>query len=225
MRKTETVEEFLTRGGKIQTTAVKKEITKPLRIKNDYSDREFENKLHDFYNSKEWRELRTEVKKELTNICPVCGSEENLVAEHIKPVRHFWEERLNKENIQLLCHDCNIEKGSMINWTLEWHLSNKKSLSVERVSIDHQKKREKQRREKVKDDESAFKGMPDYERKQLNSCYSSYLSRCKYKKIDPISKTKFRNYIEVQVSKFIENTWSQTGAIKNYIKNNCEKIQ
>jgi hypothetical protein len=88
-----------------------------------------------------------------------------------------------------------------------------------------QKKREKQRREKVKDDESAFKGMPDYERKQLNSCYSSYLSRCKYKKIDPISKTKFRNYIEVQVSKFIENTWSQTGAIKNYIKNNCEKIQ
>jgi len=221
----ETVEEFLTRGGKIQTTAVAKEIIKPLRIPNDYSDKEFENKLHEFYNSKEWKELRSSVKKELTNMCPVCGSEDNLVAEHIKPVRHFWKERLNRENIQLLCHDCNLEKGSMLNWTLEWHLRNKKSLSIERVSIDYKKKKEEERRQIIKDNKSAFVGMPDYDRNHLNSCYSSYLSRCKYKKITPISKTKFRYFIECNIPKFITDTWSQTGPIKNYIKENCEKIQ
>jgi len=28
-------------------------------------------------------------------------------------------------NLQLLCNDCNLEKGSMIDWTLGWHIANK----------------------------------------------------------------------------------------------------
>ena len=88
--------EFLARGGQIQTSS--KQSTQPVRVLNDYSNKEFEEKLHNFYQCKEWKQLREVVKKEYTPMCPVCGSEDNLVVDHIKPVRYFWEERLNKNN-------------------------------------------------------------------------------------------------------------------------------
>jgi 5-methylcytosine-specific restriction protein A len=74
-----------------------------------------------FYASKEWRLIRETAFKDLMHSCPVCWSDENLVVDHIKPVRYYWEERLNPNNLQILCNDCNREKGAMTNWTLEWH--------------------------------------------------------------------------------------------------------
>ena len=57
---TESVEEFLARGGEIQTEY--KLPTEPLQVMGDYSNKEFEQKLHGFYNSKEWKIAKNKVK-------------------------------------------------------------------------------------------------------------------------------------------------------------------
>ena len=221
--KKETVEDFLARGGKIITN--QKQTILPVRITNNYSDKDFEKQLHEFYQSKPWKEIRESVKKDLTPMCPVCGSEENLVVDHIKPLRYFWEERLNLDNLQLLCDDCNLEKGSMLNWTLGWHIRNKKQLSSERVSISQSKKYEETRRNNLLENKQAFSGMVDFEKEALNSCYNSYMSRCRNTKIIPISKTKFRNHIESKMPKNVESPWFYCNHIKSYVKLNFRKIE
>ncbi len=119
-KKVETVEEFLARGGNIQTKSIQqqKKMVRQLQTVTDGT-------LKLFYQSPEWKVLRNKVKRELMPFCPVCGSEEELVVDHINPVRYFWEQRLDENNLQLLCNDCNLEKSSMVGWTLEFHLNNK----------------------------------------------------------------------------------------------------
>ena len=185
-----------------------------IRIKNNYSDKEFENKLHSFYNSREWKDLRTQVKKELTPMCPVCGSEHNLHVDHIKPIRHFFEERLNPNNLQILCGDCNLEKGSMLNWSLEWHIKNKNMLMNEKIYIASEIHRKQQRKNNL----HANSGLEGWEQTELTSCYASYLSRCKSKKIQPISKYDLRMYIEENMQGIGESPWRYTNAIKRHIK-------
>lgn len=95
----------------------------PTTLQNDYSDPEFEKQLKEFYSSKQWKDIRKTAYESLTHCCPVCWAETDLVVDHIKPVRHFWDERLNPDNLQLLCRSCNEEKGSMLNWNIDWHLN------------------------------------------------------------------------------------------------------
>jgi len=208
----ESVEDFLKRGGKVQTERT--ETTLPIRVKNDYSDKEFESTLHNFYNSREWKDLRISVKKELTPMCPVCGSEDNLHVDHIRPIRHFFEERLDPNNLQILCGDCNIEKGSMLNWTLEWHIRNKNKLMSERIHISLEIHRKQQK----KDNLHANTGLEGWEQTELTSCYASYLSRCKGKKIQPVSKYDLRRYIEENMKGTGESLWRYGNAIKKHIK-------
>ena len=208
----ESVEDFLKRGGKVQTKRT--ETTLPIRVKSDYSDKELENKLHNFYNSREWKDLRVQVKKELTPMCPVCGAEDNLHVDHIRPIRHFFEERLNPNNLQILCGDCNLEKGSMLNWTLEWHIKNKNMLMSERIHISLEIHRKQQR----KDNLHANTGLEGWEQTELTSCYASYLSRCKGKKIQPVSKYDLRRYIEENMRGIGESPWKYGNAIKKHIK-------
>jgi hypothetical protein len=215
----ESVEDFLKRGGKVQTERT--ETTLPIRVKNDYSDKEFENTLHNFYNSREWKDLRISVKKELTPMCPVCGSEDNLHVDHIRPIRHFFEERLDPNNLQILCGDCNIEKGSMLNWTLEWHIKNKNMLMNERIHISLEIHRKQQR----KDNLHANTGLEGWEQTELTSCYASYLSRCKGKKIQPVSKYDLRRYIEENMKGTGESPWRYGNAIKRHIKEKLSDIK
>jgi len=76
-----------------------------------------------FYESIEWKELRKEYKKEFFSDnklkyfeCNYC--EENvsknrtLNIDHIRPIRTHWHLRLDKNNLQILCQDCNKFKGS-----------------------------------------------------------------------------------------------------------------
>jgi hypothetical protein len=131
--KTETVEEFLARGGEITTpnnmkahlVKKQKKLGQPTIISNDYSNKEFEERLHRFYNSKKWKLIKEQVYKTFVHMCPVCGSEDNLRVDHIKPIRHYPALIDDMNNLQLLCNECNLEKGSMINWTLGWHIANK----------------------------------------------------------------------------------------------------
>jgi len=94
---------------------------------------EYEKQLHQFYQSKEWKALRSRVLENHENVCVVCGSIHSLRVDHIKPIRHFWEMRMLYENLQILCDECNKEKGSKKYWTLEEHKRYKKVTEINKA--------------------------------------------------------------------------------------------
>lgn len=71
-----------------------------------------------FYASKEWSDTRKAIINNSERRCNFCGihfaenKNDRLVVDHIKPLRSFWELRLDKNNLQLLCNDCNLLKGN-----------------------------------------------------------------------------------------------------------------
>lgn len=75
-----------------------------------------ENKIRDFYECWEWKRLRYDFLKEKDRRCQCCGTSADdgvrIVVDHIKPIRFFWDLRLEKSNLQILCDDCNMGKGS-----------------------------------------------------------------------------------------------------------------
>lgn len=215
--KTETVEEFLARGGKVNQA--------PVRVEVNYDNKLFEKQLHDFYQSKEWKELRNSVKEELTPMCIVCGAEEELHVDHINPVRFFWEQRLCRDNLQILCKDCNLEKGSIKNWNLEWHIKNKGFLSSLRESKDFHIDRLKKRKKIEQDNLTAYSGLEVYQINELNSSFTRYINLCHQHNIQPVSKTRFRRFIEMQIPSGVENVWFYSKEIKRYTKDNFKKIQ
>ena len=81
-----------------------------------------ESKLKAFYKSWEWKRLRYDFLKEVERRCQCCGATPDdgvhIVVDHIKPIRHFWHLRLDINNLQALCNDCNMGKGSRdhTNW-------------------------------------------------------------------------------------------------------------
>jgi 5-methylcytosine-specific restriction endonuclease McrA len=71
----------------------------------------------DFYLSWEWKRLRYQALKLHGRRCQCCGwapgdSDGHLVVDHIKPRRHYPELELDLSNLQVLCNDCNMGKGS-----------------------------------------------------------------------------------------------------------------
>jgi 5-methylcytosine-specific restriction endonuclease McrA len=73
-------------------------------------------KAQEFYASFEWRALRYHVLKELGARCLLCGATPQTGAiihvDHIKPLRKHWDLRLARNNLQVLCHECNHGKGN-----------------------------------------------------------------------------------------------------------------
>lgn len=69
-----------------------------------------------FYASWEWKRLRYSILLERGARCECCGASKDdgvaIVVDHIRPIRRFWELRLDPENCQVLCNDCNMGKGS-----------------------------------------------------------------------------------------------------------------
>lgn len=73
------------------------------------------NKTRTFLHSWEWRELRFEVLRERGARCELCGAtskEQRIEVDHIKPLSKFWHLRLDKNNLQILCRECNMGKGN-----------------------------------------------------------------------------------------------------------------
>lgn len=76
-----------------------------------------------FYKSWEWRKLRMQVLKLQGRTCQCCGATPKdrdmggnpvkIVVDHIKPISKFWGLRLRRDNLQVLCDECNQGKG---NW-------------------------------------------------------------------------------------------------------------
>jgi len=69
-----------------------------------------------FYQSYEWRSLRYDALEKYGRICRICGRTPEshdvvLHVDHIKPRSKNPSLRLNIENLQILCEDCNLGKG------------------------------------------------------------------------------------------------------------------
>jgi hypothetical protein len=69
-----------------------------------------------FYDSWEWKRCRYDFLKSQHRRCQCCGRtpEEgaSINVDHIKPIRRYWDLRLSMNNLQILCSDCNMGKGS-----------------------------------------------------------------------------------------------------------------
>jgi 5-methylcytosine-specific restriction endonuclease McrA len=157
-------------------------------IMQKVSDKE----IKKFYSSNEWKTLREEKYKEFFHFCRVCGSEENLVVDHVKPVRYHWDERLNEDNLQILCSDCNLEKSSIVNWTLEYHLKNKKKLEEQRIYQQTQQQQFKTQQQRFRD----YFGLTYYEIDNLVHIYEIYARKSKSRDISPATIGEFRKYME-----------------------------
>lgn len=75
-----------------------------------------------FYESWDWKKARYQVLQKYGPTCMLCGSTRQdldldgykvrIVVDHIKPLHKHWELRLDPNNLQVLCHDCNKGKGA-----------------------------------------------------------------------------------------------------------------
>ena len=69
-----------------------------------------------FYRSGEWRALRYEILKENKGKCSLCGrgAKDGVIihVDHIIPLSKDWSRRLDKNNLQVLCDDCNLGKSN-----------------------------------------------------------------------------------------------------------------
>lgn len=91
---------------------------KPKRLAPEKPKKRTRQKTDAFYTSWEWKQVRYEALKINGHRCQCCGwrpgdtEHGHLVVDHIKPRRHFPELALSLENLQVLCNDCNMGKGS-----------------------------------------------------------------------------------------------------------------
>jgi len=84
-----------------------------------YSNKSYD-EIYDFYHSHEWKECRKEFLQNKELVCNGCqgnlndSNQKYLNIDHIKPVRYFWDSRLDLNNLQILCTACNKAKGSKV---------------------------------------------------------------------------------------------------------------
>ena len=72
-------------------------------------------KKQKFYDSWEWKALRFRALKDYGSKCQLCGATsktDKICVDHIKPISLFWELRLDFENLQVLCDNCNKGKSN-----------------------------------------------------------------------------------------------------------------
>lgn len=75
-----------------------------------------------FYRSWEWRTARMVAIKRHGRRCESCGATPGdltssgdpvrIVVDHIKPLGKRWDLRLDQNNLQVLCDECNMGKGA-----------------------------------------------------------------------------------------------------------------
>lgn len=69
--------------------------------------------IDNFYGSFEWRKLRYATLIKYGRTCMCCGKDSGVThVDHVQPIRRFWHLRLDPDNLQVLCEECNHGKGS-----------------------------------------------------------------------------------------------------------------
>lgn len=72
----------------------------------------------EFYASSEWKTCRKEFLEGKTFECACCKEDlssdnrSKMNVDHIKPLRYYWDLRIDHENLQILCNECNKLKGN-----------------------------------------------------------------------------------------------------------------
>lgn len=110
--------------GKVNPTKIKKNrlVAKAVeRVSKEPRHIPTRDERNAFYASWEWRTLRMLTLSRYGRACQCCGATPRhrdlagnpvrLVCDHIKPLGTHWHLRLDAENIQVLCDDCNMGKG------------------------------------------------------------------------------------------------------------------
>lgn len=76
------------------------------------TNKELDRQIKDFYNSNDWKQKRREIFSIHARVCNYCDSTTLLQVDHKLPLRYNWDKRLNEENLQILCKECNYQKGN-----------------------------------------------------------------------------------------------------------------
>ncbi|MFB7142064.1 HNH endonuclease [Gottfriedia sp. NPDC056225] len=67
-----------------------------------------------FYDSTLWKKVRDLVMRRDLGLCQQCKREDKItladVVDHIIPIKKRWDLRLDKDNLQALCHKCHNKK-------------------------------------------------------------------------------------------------------------------
>ena len=79
-----------------------------------------------FYKSRTWRAaryafLKTQQRPLRCKCCGATAADARLVVDHVVAIKSDWNRRLNPENFQLLCNDCNLAKASCDS--TDWRMS------------------------------------------------------------------------------------------------------
>lgn len=70
--------------------------------------------MTNFYQSREWRELRFKVLANNKRQCMCCRATDRVLhVDHIRPISKFPELKLDINNLQILCEDCNLGKSNI----------------------------------------------------------------------------------------------------------------
>lgn len=78
---------------------------------------------NEFYKSDEWAECRSIFLENKSLVCVACDADisgkikgQYCCVDHIKPVRAFWNLRLDQDNLQILCNLCNwLKKNDIVS--------------------------------------------------------------------------------------------------------------
>ncbi len=83
--------------------------------------------MSDFYESREWLDLRYRVLQKAGGSCKLCGcratAENPLHVDHIEPRSKRPELALVESNLQVLCKSCNMGKSNKDNTDWRWKAS------------------------------------------------------------------------------------------------------
>ncbi len=90
----------------------------------------------DFYQSREWLDLRYRVLRKSNGCCQLCGNrgtdDAPLHCDHIKPRSKHPELELSESNIQVLCKNCNLGKSNKDATDWRWKASSHAVDSINR---------------------------------------------------------------------------------------------
>lgn len=83
-------------------------------------------KAAQFYRSHDWKRARYDALMKSDGRCECCGRSRadgaTLNVDHIKPVKKYWNLRLDLDNLQVLCGSCNAGKGNRDE--TDWRVDN-----------------------------------------------------------------------------------------------------
>ncbi|HGG0416546.1 TPA: HNH endonuclease [Clostridium sporogenes] len=75
-----------------------------------YDENIRDKKSMEFYNGKEWNIIREQVKQRDNGLCLMCFKDKKIVpydvVHHIIELREDYSNRINKDNLVCLCHEC-----------------------------------------------------------------------------------------------------------------------